>query len=95
MSEKTIFKTKKIFDCKDMPSEVLLAFKDYYTGNDKYVDWTIWKNQDKTSLIDLFKAGNKVIIDKFIVDDWLVLHGAEPCKDENSAGETVLIKHWW
>lgn len=95
MNEKPIFKTKKIFDCKDMPTKVLMAFKEYYTGNDKYIEWTIWKNQNKDALIDLFKTGREVIAYKFIVDDWLVQHGAEPCKNENSAGETVLIKHWW
>jgi hypothetical protein len=93
MSEKKAFKTMKVFDCQwdpGMPDDVRKAFFSYYEcGNDVYVEWTVHEER--------FEAddNSEHAVNKKKIDDWLIEHGANPAKNENSEGETVLIKHWW
>lgn len=86
------YRLMKVFDCQwdpGMPEDVKEAFFSFYEcGNDVWVKWTI---QD-----EIFKDENSEwALKKKKVDAWLIKNGAEPAKDENSKGETVLIKHWW
>ena len=93
MSEKKAFKTMKVFDCQwepGMPEDIRRAFFSYYEcGNDVYVEWTVHEER--------FEAddNSEHAVNKKKIDDWLIEHGANPAKNENSEGETVLIKHWW
>jgi hypothetical protein len=83
----------KVFDCQwdpGMPEDIRQAFFSYYEcGNDVYVEWTVHEER--------FEAddNSEHAVNKKKIDDWLIEHGANPAKNENSEGETVLIKHWW
>jgi hypothetical protein len=94
MSEKKAFKRMKVFDCQwdpGMPDDVKEAFFSFFEcGNDVIVSWTV--HDERFSPED---ENTEWFIKKKKVNDWLVEHGAKPAKDEDSEGETVLIKHWW
>jgi len=102
MSEKKSFKKMKVFDCQwdpGMPEDVRKAFFSYYEcGNDVYVEWTIHDERFSTKERPdrhLEDENSEHALNKKKVDAWLIEHGANPAKNEDSEGETVLIKHWW
>ncbi len=78
------FKTKKVFDCQDMPEDLKRKFfelDDHNRGNDCYIDWWIASDMDAD---ENTKA----------IDQWLIDNGADP-GTKDKCGEEVLIKHWW
>lgn len=90
--KKPIYKTMKVFDCQwnpGMPEDVKKAFFDISeAGNDVYIAWSIHD--------EVFDDENSEwALNKKKVDAWLIANGANPPPDEDSEGETVLIKHWW
>jgi hypothetical protein len=91
-AKKPVYRTMKVFDCQwnpGMPDDVKEAFFSFYeVSNDVCVEWTVQgeRFEDENS---------EWALNKKKVDAWLIKHGAKPAKDEDSEGETVLIKHWW
>lgn len=88
------FKIMKVFDCQcnpGMPRDVKEGFFRIFKGwacNDVIVKYGIHDERFKDENSEWAK-------DKKRLDAWLIENGAEGPKDENSEGETVLIKHWW
>jgi hypothetical protein len=81
------YKMQKVFDCQDMPEDVREAFFFFFKndggfGNDCCVEWFIHDTTDPDE-------------ETKMVDAWLIEHGAEGAKDDHSAGDKVIIKHWW
>jgi len=101
MSTKS-FKTMKVFDCQwdpGMPDDVKEAFFSFYEKeNDVIVEWTIHDERFSTKENPdrkLYDEHSEHALNKKKVDAWLIEHGAKPAPNEDSEGETVLIKHWW
>lgn len=102
MDEKPVYEVMKVFDCQwnpGMPDDVKDAFFSFYEcGNDVIVPWTIQGERFSTKenpIPGLAEEDSEWALNKKKVDDWLIAHGAEAAKDNDSEGETVLIKHWW
>lgn len=104
MSKKS-FKKMKVFDCQwdpGMPDDVKEAFFSFYRDsnvyNDVFVEWTIQDERFSTKEKpdrNLHDENSEHALNKKKVDAWLIEHGAKAAKDDDSEGETVLIKHWW
>ena len=77
-----IYEIMKVFDCQDMPRDLMREFFRLWDdkGNDVFLEWTLGDSND-----DVSKR----------IDEWLCVNGAKHAKDENDIGETVLIKYWW
>lgn len=95
------YKNKKLFDCQDMPENLMKTFFDEQSkGNDvivsRYVHDEMYDIKEKYVKIKdgeiLYRDEadpNLVIIrGNDPVSDWLLDNGAE-------LHEEVLIKHWW
>lgn len=75
-----------------------LFFSFYECSNDVWVEWTIQDERFSTKekpIRGLEDENSEWAQNKKKVDAWLIENGAKPAKDEDSEGETVLIKHWW
>ncbi len=81
------YKMYKVFDCQNMPNEILIALREIFreAHNDSCVTYTIadsfWEEGTGKNYI--------------LLDGWLVMNGADGPPDNQSCGETVLIKYWW
>lgn len=92
---KSIYRTMKVFDCQwdpGMPEDVKEAFFKIFdrTSNDVFVEWQI--ANEKFSAAD---ENSEWAQRKKLLDTWLITNGADGPKNDDSSGETVLIKHWW
>lgn len=93
----------KIFDCQwdpGMPDDIKRVFFSFFpeTRNDSYVEWTIQDERfssAENSIPYCADENSEHALNKKKIDAWLIEHGANPAENENSEGETVLIKHWW
>ena len=106
MSKKTkkpIYRTMKVFDCQwdpGMPDDVKDAFFEIYehAGTDVFVEHEIANERFSTAenpIAGLADENSEWAQRKILLDKWLIENGAEGPKDDDSSGETVLIKHWW
>lgn len=89
MATKKNFKVMKVFDCQDMPDKLCQEFLELFqfAGNGAYVYYHIaavdWS--EKPEFDRKYQA----------LDQWLIENGAIGPKDEDDAGEEVLISYWW
>ena len=87
----------KVFDCTDMPENVLKKYYDITRGksNDIWLNWYVHDEQYKPEehpenteiLYTDERIGYVVKRGVDIISDWLMDNGAKR--------EEVLIKHWW
>jgi hypothetical protein len=98
MDKKPGYKLMKVFDSQwndpVMPDDVKDGFfrlyRDRHISNDVLVEYSIHD--------EVYEPGDENsqhAEDKNRLDAWLIKNGAEPPPDNDSEGETVLIKHWW
>jgi hypothetical protein len=82
---KPLFDVMKVFDCQKMPADIRRIFFDYSEApNDCYLRVCIndsIRDPDDPNPIEQ-------------VWDWLIANGADP-GGEDTAGEEVLVNHWW
>jgi len=90
-----LYKTMKIFDFQNMNEDVQNAFlKDCRESQncDRYVEWIIGNSIGDAIDEDDFDPNADWLLNRKIVDAWLIENGAQAAKDDRSEGDTVLIE---